>query len=190
MRRTRRRRQGDEKVTSETIAVRGLRMLVVALAALSFALTPGVAGAKARKAKRYGIEGKFLAYDEAQQVFRILVTSREAKGFGGSTVGGKAPGDIEPGKERDFAVQPEGSVLSRTVIKSVKGTGVDNTGTQEGFRKAVAAIPTDRALALSIEKNADHETNPEAPEYRIKTLVIKMTEEEIQRRLDELLEDD
>jgi hypothetical protein len=190
MRRARGRRQGDEKVTSKTIAVRGLQMLALALAALSFALLPGVADARPKHGKRYGIEGKFLGYDEARQVFRILVTSRSAKGFGGSTVGGKAPGDIEPGKERDFAVQPEGSVLSRTVIKSVKGTGVDNTGTQEGFRKAVAVIPDDRALALSVEKNADHETNPEAPEYRIKTLVIKMTEEEIRRRWEELLQDD
>jgi hypothetical protein len=160
------------------------------LAAVSLALAPGVADARARKAKRYGIEGKFLAYDEARQVFRILVTSREAKGFGGSTVGGKAPKDIEPGNERDFAVKPEGSVLSRTVIKSVKGTGVDNTGTQEGFRQAVKAIPTDRPLALSIEKNASPGAGAEAPEYIIKTLVIKMTEAEIQKRLREFLEDD
>jgi hypothetical protein len=192
MRKTRRPREEDEKVTSNSkgIAVRVLQMLAVALAVISLTLAPGVAEARAKESKRYGIEGKFLGYDEARQVFRILVTSREAKGFGGSTVGGKAPKDIEPGKERDFAVKPEGSVLSRTVIKSVEGTGLDNTGTQDGFRKAVSAIPTDRALALSVEKNADHETKPDAPEYRIKTLVVKMTEEEIQRRLDELLEDD
>jgi hypothetical protein len=177
-------------VVSKTLAIRGLRVLAVGLAAVSFTLVSGVAHAKAKQAKRYGIEGKFLGYDEEQQVFKVLVTSREAKGFGGSTVGGKAPKDIEPGKERDFAVTPEGSVLSRTVIKSVKGTGVDNTGSQEGFRQAVKAIPTDRSLALSIEKNAKHEANPDAPEYTIKTLVIKMTEEEIRRRLEELLEDD
>jgi len=175
-------------VASKTLAIGGLQVLAIGLAVVSLALVPGVAHAK--KAKRYGIEGKFLGYDEEQQVFKVLVTSREAKGFGGSTVGGKAPKDIEPGKERDFAVEPEGSVLSRTVIKSVKGTGVDNTGTQEGFRRAVKAIPTDRSLALSIEKNAEREGNPDAPEYRIKTLVIQMTEEEIRRRMEELLEDD
>jgi hypothetical protein len=172
------------------LAMRKLQVLAVGLATVCLALAPGVAHAKARKARRYGIEGKFLGYDEGRQVFRVLVTSREAKGFGGSTVGGKAPKDIEPREERDFAVEPEGSVLSRTVIKSVKGTGVDNTGTQEGFRKAVKAIPTDRSLALSVEKNAQHETDPDAPEYRIKTLVIQMTEEEIRRRLEELLQDD
>jgi hypothetical protein len=118
------------------------------------------------------------------------VTSREAKGFGGSIVGGKAPDDIELGKERDFAVEPEGSVLSRTVIKSVKGTGVDNTGTQEGFRQAVKAIPADRPLALSIEKDAGRGAESAAPEYRIKTLIIQMTEEEINRRLEEVLVDD
>jgi len=172
-----------------TLANRGLQVIAAGLAVVSFTLVSGIADAKPRKAKRYGIEGKFVAYDEAQQVFKILVTSREAKGFGGSTVGGKAPKDIEPGKERDFAVNPEGSVLSRTVIKSIKGTGVDNTGTQEGFRLAVKAIPTDRALALSIERNADHEANLAAPEYRIKTVVIQMTEEEIRKSLEEYGQD-
>jgi len=164
-------------------------MLAVGLAVVSFTLVSGVTHAKPKTAKRYGIEGKFLGYDEEQQVFKVLVTSREAKGFGGSTVGGKAPKEITPGKERAFAVTPEGSVLSRTVIKSVKGTGVDNTGTQEGFRRAVKAIPTDRALALSIERNADHEADLAAPEYRIKTLVIQMTEAEIRKRLEEVLQD-
>jgi hypothetical protein len=177
-------------VDSTRLAIRGLQLLAAGLAVACFTLAPGVAQAKPRKAKRYGIEGKFLGYDETRQIFKILVTSREAKGFGGSTVGGKAPSDIEPREERDFAVQPEGSVLSRTVIKSVKGTGVDNTGTQEGFRQAVKAIPTDRTLALSIEKNADHEANPEAPEYRLKTLIIMMTEAEIRARLEEILQDD
>jgi hypothetical protein len=177
-----------KKVTSAATMVRGLQLLVAGIALACLALAPGPADARRGKDKRYGIEGKFLSYDEQRQVFTVLVTSREAKGFGGSTVGGKAPKDVEPGKEREFAVKPEGSVLSRTVIKSVKGTGVDNTGTQEGFRKAVKAIPTDRALAISIEKNLAHERDPSAPEYLIKTLVIKMTEEEIQRRLKEFLE--
>ena len=51
------------------------------------------------------------------------------------------------------------------------------------------AIPTDRALALSIEKNAAHKTDESKPEYRIKTVVIKLTDAEIQARMDELLED-
>ncbi len=174
---------------SKTLALRGLVFLAPGLLLVSFALASGVVHARSDAAKRYGIEGKFIGYDEAKQVFDVLVTSREAKGFGGSTVGGKAPADIEPGKERSFAVSPEGSVLSRTVIKSSKGTGVDTTGTQEGFRRAVKAIPTDRTLAMSIERNADHDADPRAPEYRLKTLVIQMTEEEIRRRLDELLED-
>lgn len=173
-----------------TLAIRGFQVLVAGLAVVSLSLVSDVANAKPKKAKRYGIEGKFISYDEEQQVFKILVTSREAKGFGGSTVGGKAPEDIEPGKELNFAVKPEGSVLSRTVIKSVKGTGLDNTGTEEGFRKAVNAIPTDRALALSIEKNVAHGANPDRPEYALKTLVIQMTEAEIRERMEELLQDD
>jgi hypothetical protein len=177
-------------VVRKTSVIHGIAWLGVGIAAASLPLAPGAARAKPKEAKRYGIEGRFLGYDEGRQVFRILVTSREAKGFGGSIVGGKAPDDIELGKERDFAVAPEGSVLSRTVIKSVKGTGVDNTGTQEGFRQAVKAIPTDRPLALSIERNAAHGSDAAAPEYRMKTLIIQMTEEEIRRRLEERLVDD
>ena len=142
------------------------------------------------KGERYGIEGRFVAYDEAKQVFKVLVISREASGFGGSTVGGKAPDDVKPQAEMEFAVKPEGSVLSRTVIKSAKGTGLDKTGTQEGFRQAVQAIPTDRALALSIAPNPAAKSDPAAPRYTLLTVIIKLTEAEIQARLRELLQDE
>jgi len=176
-------------MVSKMSARRGVALLAAVLAVFCLALAPGVTHARSpKKSNRYGIMGQFVSYDEAQQVFKVLVTSRKAKIGSQSTVGDEAPKDIEPRKERDFAVAPEGSVLSRTVIKSVEGTGVDKTGTQEGFRKAVNVIPTDRPVAFSIEKNADHKTDSNAPEYRIKTLIIVMTEEEIQRRLKEFLE--
>ena len=173
-----------------TLANRWFQVLAVGLALVSFTLVSGVADAKPKKSKRYGIMGVFQSYDEEQQVFKVMVTKREAKVGSQSNVGDTAPKDIEPRKERDFAVNPEGSVLSRTVIKSVQGTGLDKTGTQEGFREAVKMIPTDRPLAFSIEKNADHKANPDAPEYRIMTLIILMTEEEIRERWKEFLEDD
>lgn len=176
-------------MVSKSLTIRGLALLAAGFSLALLTLGSGIGQARAGTPKRYGIEGQFLSYDEGKQVFHILVTSREAKGFGGSTVGERAPVAIEPGKERVFAVAPEGSVLSRTVIKSAKGTGLDTTGTQEGFRRAVKAIPTDRTLAMSIERNAEHDADARAPEYRIKTLVIQMTEEEIRRRLDELLVD-
>ena len=43
--------------------------------------------------------------------------------------------DIRSGGKYTFAVKPEGSVLSRTVIKTRKGWTADNTGTVEGFAK-------------------------------------------------------
>ena len=169
--------------------LRSRRLIGAALATILLGLVAG-APAEAKKAKRYGIEGKFISYDQASQTFTVLVLSRSAPGFGGSTVGGKAPKDVGVREERAFAVKPEGSVLSRTVIKSSKGTGLDNSGTQDGFTRAVAAIPTDRALAFSIERNAAHEKDESAPAYRIKTVVIKLTDAEIMRRLNELFEDD
>jgi hypothetical protein len=159
-------------------------------AAAVLVLLLAVAGAAHARGKRYGIEGKFLGYDPARQVVSVYVTNGKVGGFGGSTVGGKAPKDIEVRQEREFAVKPEGSVLSRTVIKSAGGTGLDNSGTQEGFDRAVQAIPQDRVLAFSVEENADHAKKPDAPKYRIKTIVIKMSEEELQRRLQELFDDE
>jgi hypothetical protein len=156
---------------------------------VGLALVVAAPGAQAKKSKRYGIEGKFLSYDQDRQVFTVLVLSRRAGGFGGgSIVGGPAPKDVEPKAEMELAVKPEGSVLSRTVIKSSEGTGLDKTGTQEGFSQAVSAIPTDRALAFSIEPNPAAKSNPDAPRYRLLTLIIKLTEAEIQQRFREFLE--
>jgi hypothetical protein len=162
----------------------GTILAVVALLALVATTLPGVAAA-AGKGKRYGIEGKFVAYDQAAQTMKVFITSNKASGFGGSTVGGKAPKDVKVREERLFSVRPEGSVLSRTVIKSSKGTGLDNSGTQDGFSKAVKAIPNDRVLAFSIEKNAGG-----GPDYKIKTIVLKLTDEEIRQRFEEITVDD
>jgi hypothetical protein len=142
--------------------------------------------AHAREAKRYGIRGVFLAWDEARNVFKIDVRSNEAPSFGGSTAGDKAPADVEIGKEMELAVKPEGSVLSRTVIKSTKGTGLDNSGTVEGFRKAVELIPKDRPIVLSIEKNGSAANG--APPYRLQTVFIPLTDAEIERRTREFTE--
>jgi hypothetical protein len=146
------------------------------LAALLVFLAVGPAFAK-EEAKRYGIRGVVTGYDEARGVFTVDVKSNEAPSFGGSTAGGKAPSDVEIGKPMEFAVKPEGSVLSRTVIKSTKGTGLDLSGTAEGFKKATELIPKDRPVVLSIEKNASG-----TPAYRIQTVFIPLSDDEIERR--------
>lgn len=158
----------------------------VALSIFVLAVAIGAAPAHAKEAKRYGIRGVFLAWDEARNVFKVEVKSNEAPSFGGSTAGDKAPSDVEIGKPMELSVKPEGSVLSRTVIKSTKGTGLDNSGTVEGFRKAVELIPTDRPVVLSIEKN--HPAAEGAPQYRLQTVFIPLSDEEIERRIKEFTE--
>jgi hypothetical protein len=153
-----------------------------ALAALLVFFAVGPAAAK-EEAKRYGIRGIVTAYDEARGIFTVDVKSNEAPSFGGSTAGGKAPSDVEIGKPMEFAVKPEGSVLSRTVIKSTKGAGLDLSGTAEGFKKATELIPKDRPVVLSIEKNM-----AAPPAYRIQTIFIPLSDEEIARRLREFTE--
>ena len=159
---------------------------ILAAAGIAFAALVLAGDAQAAgKAKRYGIEGKFVSYDKASQTMKVFVTSNKASGFGGSTVGGKAPKDVKVREERVFAVRPDGSVLSRTVIKSARGTGLDNTGTQAGFDRAVQAIPADRVLAFSIEKNSGA-----SADYKIKTIVLKLTEAELRARFEELTVDE
>ena len=157
-----------------------------ALACTALALCFAAAPAGAKEAKRYGIKGVFREYDAARGVFKIDVTANETQSFGGSTAGEKAPSDVEIGKPMELAVKPEGSVLSRTVIKSTQGTGLDNTGTPEGFQKAVDLIPTDRSIVFSIEKNAA--ASADAPKYKLQTAFIPLTDAEIARRIKEFTE--
>jgi len=157
---------------------RSIRTALYAVAAFAVCVPGAWAGAK--EAKRYGIKGVFREYDTARGVFKIDVTANEAGGFGGSTAGDKAPSDVEIGKPMELSVKPEGSVLSRTVIKSTQGTGLDNTGTPEGFAKAVSLIPTDRSIVFSIEKNTSG-----SPPYKLQTAFIPLTDAEIARRIKE-----
>jgi hypothetical protein len=160
---------------------RSIRIALLATTAL--ALGAAVAVAAPKEAKRYGIKGVFREYDAARGVFKIDVTSNETTNFGGSTAGDKAPSDVEIGKPIELAVKPEGSVLSRTVIKSTQGTGLDNTGTADGFAKAVKLIPSDRSIVFSISKNESG-----TPAYRLNTAFIPLTDAEIQRRIKEFTE--
>jgi len=159
---------------------------IALLGVLALAVGAAVASAAPKDAKRYGIKGVFREYDAAKNVFKIDVTSNETTNFGGSTAGDKAPSDVEIGKPMELAVNPEGSVLSRTVIKSTQGTGLDNTGTADGFAKAVKLIPSDRSIIFSISKNESAASG--APAYRLNTAFIPLTDAEIQRRIKEFTE--
>ena len=119
---------------------------VLAFAFVALAAPPMEAAAK--ESKRYGIEGEVLAYDEEKQTFRVRVLETDVPGrsLSGNMVGGKAPSDIRRGREHEFAVEPEGSVLRRTVIRAETGSGLDLSGTQEGFEKAYAKIPKERPV--------------------------------------------
>jgi len=143
------------------------------------------AAGHAAGAKRYGAEGMLLGYDEARSVFEVKITSPKVSGgFGSGGIAGKPAPGLSSGDQVEMKVVPEGSVLRRTIIKASKGGGLDNSGTKEGFERAVAAIPRDRAVVLSFEKNGkDGETEPP---YVVKMVQIRMSPAEIQKRLREL----
>lgn len=153
--------------------------LLPACLALSCLLAPP---AFAAGTKRFGAEGMLLGYDEARSVVKVKITSPKVQGgFGSGGIAGKPAPGMKSGEELELTVVPEGSVLRRTVIKASKGGGLDNSGTKEGFKKAVAAIPTDRAVVLSFEPNPAG-----GPEYLLKMVQIRMSPEEVQKRLREL----
>jgi len=157
--------------------------------ALVFVCVFAAGDADARKNKRFGIEGEIVEYDEATKSLTVKVLETNVAGaFGASNnlVGGKAPGDIKNRRKTTFAVEPEGSVLRRTVIKAMTGGGLDTTGTKEGFKKALTKVPTDRPLVMSLESNAKDAVQAGAPKYKILLIQIPFTEDELRRRWEEI----
>jgi hypothetical protein len=142
-----------------------------------------VAAHAASKDKRFGLEGIVTSYDAEKSIFQVRVTATSVTGgFGtGGIAGAPAPEPIKAGETVEFEVVPEGSVLKRTVIKSSKGGGLDNTGTKEGFAKAASVIPKDRAVVISFE-----ESGKDAPAWRVKMVQIRLSREEIEARLREV----
>lgn len=146
-------------------------------------LAAPLAAQAAGKSDRFGIEGRLLEYDEARSVFKVKVTKPKVSGgFGTGGIAGKPPKGIDKGDEIEFAVVPEGSVLRRTVVKGSQGGGLDTSGTLDGFKRAVAAIPRDQDVVLSFEENAA----PGGPKYLLKMVQIRLTPEEIAERLREM----
>ena len=159
------------------------RVAVSLLAALLPAALAGLAlpAHAAGKTDRYGIEGKIVSYDAAADTFTIKVTNAGVSGgFGtGGTAGGSPPDDVKAGSEIVMAVVPEGSVLKRTVIKAQQGGGLDTSGTKEGFQKALKAVPDDRSVVISFEKNPSG-----SPAYIVRMVQIRLTEDEIRQRIE------
>lgn len=146
------------------------------------------AGAGARQGKRFGIEGWILGYDEPAKVLKVKVLGTNVAGrfASGNTVGGKAPSDVKARSEMDFAVEPTGSVLRRTVVKAMTGGGLDVKGTPEGFKKALAAVPDDRPVVMSLEQNDPAAVKAGAPKYKILMIQIQYTEDELRERFEKI----
>jgi hypothetical protein len=163
------------------------RLGAAALAAAALALVPPEAAAKPKAPKRYGLEGEVVRFDEARDVLVVKVTRTQVSGLpGGNTVGGPAPDSIKRLSDVEFAVEPEGSVLRRTVVKARTGGGLDNSGTREGFRRALAAIPSGRSVIFSFEENEAAAVAKGEPGYRLRLIQIQMTEDEIRRRFEQI----
>jgi hypothetical protein len=168
-----------------------LRRYAHASLLLALLLVAASAGA-APKTKRYGIEGDLVRYDDARDVFVVKVVNTDVKGrfMSGNTVGGAAPSSIQKGSEIEFQVQPEGSVLRRTVIKSQKGGGLDTTGTRAGFARAVKMLPNDRPLVISFEENEKAKVAKGGPAWRIVMVQILLTEEELRERFERITQEE
>ena len=151
-----------------------LLFLAAAFATLCLA-QPTLAAPK--KGKRFGLEGRIVKFESEQDQLVVKVSKTKARG---GNAGAPAPKSIKRGEELTFAVVPEGSVLRRTVVKSIKGGGL-NKGSRESFVQALGAIPEDRDVIFSFEKNSKG-----APEWTLRMIQIRMTEEELEARLNEI----
>lgn len=156
--------------------------------ALGVGLGLAAAEAGAKQNKRFGIEGWVQGYDEANKVLtvKVLETNVAGRFASGNTVGGKAPSDVKRMSEMEFAVEPTGSVLRRTVVKGLTGGGLDPKGTPEGFKKALTAVPEDRPVVMSAEANDPAKVKAGAPKYKILMIQIQYTEEELRERFDKI----
>lgn len=164
-------------------ALNQTRLAGVAAVTLLLVASPATSGPRG---DRYGMMGRILAYDRERQLVRVKVMDTSIpETF--NAVGKRPPNDIRPGGSYTFAVQPEGSVLSRTVIKTRKGWAADNSGTQEGFDRAMASLPDDRLLGLSIAKNPE---KGDVPTYKLMLIHVPITREEFMERLDAITVDE
>ena len=162
-----------------------MRRRSVWLRGVASLLALGVAAAAhASSRDRYGVMGKVLGYDRDRQVVRVkVVETTIPETF--NSVGKRPPRDIKAGGRYTLAVEPEGSVLRRTVIKTRKGWAADKKGTQAGFDRAMASLPDDRLLGLSLAKNPG-----DGPDYKLMLIHVPFTREEFMERLEAVTVDE
>lgn len=140
--------------------------------------------ADARKDKdRYGLMGRVLSYDAEKQTIEVKVVETSIPEWG-NHVGKKPPREIRTGKTYVFAVEPEGSVLRRTVIRTQGGSTLDRSASREGFIRAIQALPDDRLLGISLARNQG--AGEGAPAFKVMMIQIPRTLEEAMKRLDEI----
>ena len=137
--------------------------------------------AHAKPPDRYGLMGKILEYDPEKLLVRVKVVETRIPEWA-NHVGKRPPREIRSGREYVFSVTPEGSVLRRTVIRTQQGTTLDRTASREGFNRAIAALPDDRLLGISIAPIGGGDGKPA---YKVMMIQIPRTLEEVMRRFEE-----
>jgi hypothetical protein len=154
---------------------------VLAAGLLVCAATAAAAAGK----DRYGLMGRIESYDPDQQTVTVRVVETHIPEWA-NHVGKRPPREIRPGSTHVFSVQPEGSVLNRTVIRTQSGSALDNSATREGFVRAMQALPDDRLLGISLSPNGEGSE----PAYKVMMIQIPRTLEEVMKRLDEISVED
>jgi len=162
-----------------------IQIVLAAVAAVALLLPAAGALAKKKKGARYGLEGRIVSYDEGRGVLVVkVVKTRVSGGAGAGRVAGKpAPKkSFKRGAKIEFGVVPSGSVLKRTVVKNKDGGGLDTSGTKEGFVKALSMIPEDSNVVFSFERADKAEVKAGRPEWDLRIIQLRLSEEEIEAR--------
>lgn len=142
------------------------------------------AAAVAAPKERYGLMGRIEGYDAENQTITVKVVETSIPEWG-NHVGKRPPREIRPGSTHVFAVQPEGSVLTRTVIRTKEGKALEGSNTREGFAGAMQTLPDDRLLGISLSPTGGKGDDGE-PAYKVMMIQIPRTMAEVMKRLDEV----
>jgi len=135
---------------------RSLCALALALAVTSL----GVGAAQAAKVKQIQTEAKFLKYDADAKTITVKVLKT-----------GKKPKDkslkLLRGKKATFRVKPEGSVMTKTVVKS-EGRPIDITEVPEKKTITIFWVPDEKVADSRFAKSISLTLTDEEAEARDK----------------------
>jgi hypothetical protein len=141
---------------------RGNRMAraVAVFGAVAVALLVGAGAAAQTKSKSIRTEGEWVKYDADAKVVVVKITKAGS---------GKAAKRLKRGKEAEFKVKPEGSVLTRTTV-AIQGIKAELTDIEPGKPVNIYWRPDEKDSKVRFARKIDVVMSLEEFEERTKAV--------------------